>query len=115
MSQIKITINNRPYSVACDDGQEEQLHKLASFLNNRMKELSDSLGQIGDANLLVMAGLLLSDEMSDAYAEIDQLKGEIAVNEKKLRMANNDKIYTDLIIETTKHIDNLTKKIEMND
>ncbi len=114
MSQIKITINNRPYNVACDDGQEKQLHKLADFLNNRVKELSDSLGQIGDANLLVMVGLLLSDEMSDAYAEIAHLKEKITNDEKKTPKINNDKDYADLIIKTTKQINDIAKNIENN-
>jgi cell division protein ZapA len=76
MSQISITINGRDYSIVCDDGQEEHLTRLAEYLDTRVAELVDSVGQIGDARLLLMVGLLISDELSDAYAEVAALKGE---------------------------------------
>lgn len=76
MSQISITINGRDYSIVCDDGQEEHLTRLAEYLDTRVGELVDSVGQIGDARLLLMVGLLIADELSDAYAEVAALKGE---------------------------------------
>ena len=77
MSQIEITINSRVYNVACEDGQEEHLQKLASFLDERVGELAGAVGQVGDARLLVMTGLLVADELSDAYAELERLRGEL--------------------------------------
>jgi cell division protein ZapA len=76
MSQISITINGRDYSIVCDDGQEEHLTRLSEYLDTRVTELVDSVGQIGDARLLLMVGLLIADELSDAYAEVAALKGE---------------------------------------
>jgi len=76
MSQISITINGRDYSIVCDDGQEQHLSRLAEYLDTRVAELVDSVGQIGDARLLLMVGLLISDELSDAYAELAALKGQ---------------------------------------
>lgn len=70
MSQISITINGRDYSIVCDDGQEQHLSRLAEYLDKRVAELVDSVGQIGDARLLLMVGLLIADELSDAYAEL---------------------------------------------
>jgi cell division protein ZapA len=70
MSQISITINGRDYSIVCDDGQEQHLSRLAGYLDKRVAELVDSVGQIGDARLLLMVGLLIADELSDAYAEL---------------------------------------------
>lgn len=70
MSQISITINGRDYSIVCDDGQEQHLSRLAEYLDGRVAELVDSVGQIGDARLLLMVGLLIADELSDAYAEL---------------------------------------------
>lgn len=71
MAQVEITINKRPYQVACDDGQEEHLQQLGIFLDRKVEELVSSVGQVGDARLLVMAALLISDELADAYAELD--------------------------------------------
>jgi cell division protein ZapA len=76
MSQISITINGRDYSIVCDDGQEQHLSRLSEYLDSRVTELVDSVGQIGEARLLLMVALLIADELSDAYAELAELKGE---------------------------------------
>ena len=77
MAQVDITVNGRSYSVACDDGQEEHLHKLAAYLDKRVGELSTAMGQLGDARLLVMTGLLISDELSECFEEIKSLRAEL--------------------------------------
>lgn len=74
MAQVAVTINNRSYRIACDDGQEEHLQRLAAFVDKKVSELVASVGQIGDTRLLVMASLLVADELSDAYAENERLK-----------------------------------------
>ena len=76
MSQISITINGRDYSIVCDDGQETHLSRLSEYLDRRVSELVESVGQIGDSRLLLMVGLLIADELSDAYAELAVMRGE---------------------------------------
>ena len=71
MSEVSVTINGRDYLVACEDGQEEQLEKLAAFVDKKMGELVASVGQIGDARLLVMTTLLIADELSEAYQQLE--------------------------------------------
>jgi cell division protein ZapA len=78
MRQINVTVNDRDYTIACDEGQEEHLSKLSGFLDERVRELAASIGQVGQARLLVIAGLLVSDELSDAFGEIETLKQRIA-------------------------------------
>ena len=67
MAQVNITINNRKYQVACDDGQEAHLTRLGSYVDKRLNELIAAVGQVGEARLLVMVSLLLTDELSDLY------------------------------------------------
>jgi len=74
MAQVAVTINSRSYRIACDDGQEEHLQRLAQFVDKKVSELVASVGQIGDTRLLVMASLLVADELSDAYAENERLR-----------------------------------------
>lgn len=70
MSQVEITINGRQYRVACEDGQESHLTNLASYFDGKMTSLIDEVGQIGDTSLMVMAGLLIADELSDLNQEL---------------------------------------------
>lgn len=74
MPHLNVTINGRNYTVACEDGQQEHLGRLAGYVKARVDELVDSVGQIGDARLLLMASLLVSDELSDAYADLEALR-----------------------------------------
>ena len=66
MPLVNVLINGRAYSVACDPGQESHVQELGRKLDKKVSELVASVGQAGDARLLVMAGLLLSDELEDA-------------------------------------------------
>lgn len=74
MGQVTITINGRPYDIACDDGQEEHVRGLAGYLDERVSDLSRSIGQVGDARLVVMASLLIADELVEAVREIEAMK-----------------------------------------
>ncbi len=71
MAQVDISINNRAYRISCDDGQEEHLTRLAAFVDNRVQELVASVGQVGEERLLVMASLLIADELSESFSRIE--------------------------------------------
>jgi cell division protein ZapA len=74
MPELSVTINGRNYAIACEEGQEEHIGRLAGYVKVRVEELVESNGQIGDARLLLMASLLVSDELSDAYADLAALQ-----------------------------------------
>ena len=74
MAEVEITVNGRGYLMACDDGQEEHLANLGRHLGNKVRELTQSYGQVGDARLLVMASILIADELYDLRAELDELR-----------------------------------------
>ena len=74
MAEVSLTINGRSYTVACDDGQEAHLQHLAGHIDQRVGDLVESVGQLGEPRLLVMASLLIADELSDAYAHISELE-----------------------------------------
>ena len=76
MPELTVAINGREYQVACDEGQEEHLSKLARYVDTKMGELVGAVGQIGDARLLVMTSLLIADELSDAYKQLESFDAE---------------------------------------
>ena len=65
MPKVSLTIHGRHYDLACDEGQEDQLRELASYIDRRMKELQSTVGDIGEMRLMVMTSLLIADELSD--------------------------------------------------
>lgn len=66
MAQVSVTINGRKYPVACDDGQEERIAGLAQYIDGKVADFAKKLGQIGESRLLLLAGLVLADELAEA-------------------------------------------------
>jgi cell division protein ZapA len=91
MSQVSVSINGRVYRMACDDGQEEHLSRLARDLDARIARLRESFGEIGDTRLTVMAGLMVADELVEAKRQIKAREEEIA-DMKESRLAIGDRI-----------------------
>ena len=79
MGNINVKINSRTYQVACNDGEEEHLLELADFVEKRVQQLVSSVGQVGEARLLVMMGLLLSDELTEAHRSKTNLQSKGSV------------------------------------
>ncbi len=77
MSHINVTINGRQYRMACEEGQEVRLLKLAESLESRIQNLRGKFGEIGDARLTVMAALTVCDELVDAGNRIRTLEAEV--------------------------------------
>jgi len=78
MSHINVNINGRQYRMACEDGQEEHLGRLAKDLDQRIAQLHASFGEIGDTRLTVMAALTLADELYDARQKVQRLEADVA-------------------------------------
>lgn len=77
MSHINVTINGRQYRMACEEGQEVRLLKLAETLETRIQSLRGKFGEIGDARLTVMAALTVCDELIDTSNRIRTLEQEL--------------------------------------
>ena len=78
MNHINVSINGRQYRMACEEGQEVQLLRLAESLESRIATLRGKFGEIGDARLIVMAALTVCDELLDAGQRIRGLEQELA-------------------------------------
>ena len=78
MNHINVTINGRQYRMACEEGQETRLLRLADSLESRVENLRGKFGEIGDARLTVMAALTVADELLDANHRIRALEEELA-------------------------------------
>jgi cell division protein ZapA len=77
MSHVNVTINGRQYRMACEEGQEARLLRLAESLEARIGSLRGKFGEIGDARLTVMAALTVCDELVDATNRIRNLEEEL--------------------------------------
>jgi cell division protein ZapA len=74
MANVPVIINGRSYDLTCNDGQEKHLQSLAAEIGRRVDELVKTVGQAGEARLMLMVSLLLADELNDATAEVERLQ-----------------------------------------
>ncbi|OYQ16834.1 hypothetical protein CHR90_17840 [Elstera cyanobacteriorum] len=75
MPDLDIVVNGRTYRVACGPGEEERLRALAGQVDSRITGLVRSFGQVGEAQLLLVAALLLADELDENRASQQRLQG----------------------------------------
>lgn len=66
VARVELTIRGRRHDLICDDGQEEHLRYLAAQLDQRLGNLTEQAGNLPETRLLVMAALMLVDELEDA-------------------------------------------------
>jgi cell division protein ZapA len=66
MAQISVNINGKSHLLACADGEEEQLKQLAEYVNSKTVALTEKLGHVSESKLLLMASLLIADELNEA-------------------------------------------------
>ncbi|MBA4789501.1 MAG: cell division protein ZapA [Pseudomonadota bacterium] len=77
MAQVSVTIAGRQYRMACDEGQEEHLIRLARDVDARIGQLRTAFGEIGDQRLTVMAAVTIADELFEARARIRALESDL--------------------------------------
>jgi cell division protein ZapA len=77
MPTIEVLVNGRRHAVQCGQGEEARVRQLASYVDRRIAELARGQSQVGDARLLLMASLVVADELSDAFDEIKRLRANL--------------------------------------
>ena len=73
MAEVDITINRRSYRISCKDGEEERIKTLASLINNQVQKLSEKIGQLGEARMILLASLVLLDKSDEVEKEAEKI------------------------------------------
>ncbi|MCF3638400.1 cell division protein ZapA [Rhizobium sp. TRM95111] len=77
MAQVTVTIDGKAYRMACEEGQEDHLTELAADFDRYVSHLKGQFGEIGDLRLTVMAGIMVTDELSDVRRRLATLEKEV--------------------------------------
>ena len=88
MANVNIKFNNKDYLLSCDDGQEENLEKLANHLNLKFQALTKSLGNLGENKLLLITAIQMADDYFDLLQKVKDTKNDfekLSVKFKELR------------------------------
>ena len=104
MAQVDVSVNGQSYRIACEDGQEDRLVDLAAMVDEKVSDLVNQIGQVGSNRLLVMAALIIADELVD-------LKNE-AGSSQELADNSNQQDTVLALQEITKRIENIADQVE---
>ena len=88
MANVNVKFNNKDYLLSCDDGQEENLKKLAKHLDTKYNELNKNLGNIGENKLLLITAIQMVDDYFDLFPKVKNTKKDfekLSIKFKELR------------------------------
>jgi cell division protein ZapA len=78
MGQVSVTLNGRTYRLECGAGEETHLIALAEYLGSHVDTMRRKFGQVGDDRLILMASLLVTDELWETRRQLQELKTALA-------------------------------------
>ena len=76
MGNISIEINNREFLIACTDGDEDKVMKLALKFASRVKSIKERVGELDQQRLFLLAGILAEEENQE-------LNDNLSIDEKE--------------------------------
>jgi cell division protein ZapA len=72
MAQVVVTVNGRAFPLNCADGEEPRIRRLAQYVDGKITDFVKAHGQIGEARLILLAALVIADELSDTNDLVQQ-------------------------------------------
>ena len=72
MGQVVVTVNGRAFPLNCADGEEPRIRRLAQYVDGKIGDFVRTHGQIGEARLILLAALVIADELSDTNDIVQQ-------------------------------------------
>ena len=75
MSEVKLNIHGKEYSLACDPGQEQRIMDLGMYVDQKATELG---GVMNEGQRLMLAALMLADELFET-------KDQLSTEQKKVQ------------------------------
>ena len=116
MPLVNVMINQRAYTIACDEGEEEHLRKLAAHVDSKVKELLGTVGQAGEQRLLLMAALLVADEYLETVALLEKRSREadettVTRDELKAQLAEQERQAAGALQSASKRVEELAARL----
>ena len=73
MAEVPFSFNQRTYRFLCDEHDARRLTDIVDYLSSKLDGMLQEHGAVGDERLILMAALMVTDELFDARADVDEL------------------------------------------
>jgi cell division protein ZapA len=116
MPLVNVMVNSRAYTIACDEGEEEHLKELSEHVDKKVRELLETVGQVGDSRLLLMAALLVTDDYFDAMHRLEAREKDMgdlsgAHEEASTQLASSRKVAADTLEKASKRVEDIAARL----
>jgi cell division protein ZapA len=126
MPEVTIMIGGRGFEVSCQEGEESYLQSAARMLDEEAQVLTDQIGRMPEARMLLMAGLMLADKtaavedrisdmektLADREAELARLRDAPAPQPERIEVPVVPDVVTDTLAELAARAEALAAEIE---
>jgi cell division protein ZapA len=85
MAQVTIRINGYAYTIGCRDGEEQHLTAMATEVERRIDRIKAAAGPSGESRMLVMASLLMADELFEQQKRLAAAETQAAQAETRVQ------------------------------
>jgi cell division protein ZapA len=75
MAEVTVSINEKSYILGCDDGEEKRLTDLARHVDRHVRELAESMPDVGETRLMLLASLMVADELTETLSLLREIEG----------------------------------------
>lgn len=126
MPEVEIRIGGRAFEVSCQEGEEHYLQAAAAMLDTEASVLTQQIGRLPEARMLLMAGLMLADKtagvedrlreaeakMANLQAELDRLRSAPAPEPERIEVAVVPPQVTETLAELAARAESIADSLE---
>jgi cell division protein ZapA len=117
MPQVEFVIRNKKYNIACGEGEEPRITKLAETLGVRVDAISKTFGSASDSVVLAITALMMEDEINmlkdgKNISNSNTPQKEISGISEEEQADRVNQAIIEAIEPLTKYIEDLANRIE---
>jgi len=111
MPVLRININGRYYDITCEKNKEKYVLELSKYFDKKVRDLSNKLKNIDHSRLLVLTGILLTEELNNIMKDKSKIDNPYGKN-YKLEIDDLKKKHFESISVVKNKIDGLISQIQ---
>ena len=111
MPVLRININGRYYDITCEKNKEKYVLELSKYFDKKVRDLSVKLKNVDHSRLLVLTGIMLSEELNNIMKDKSKIDNPYGKNYKdEIESLKQKHSETSLIVKN--NIDKLILRIQ---
>lgn len=117
MASITISINNRPFTIACEAGQEQRVSDLGAYIDKRVQDIARAGAASNESQLMVLTSLVLADEIFEIQDQLSRTANRECVSPQEIENFKSQQYQREAniaysIVEIAEEIEGIAKRLQ---